>query len=97
MQWKCGNSAVGKVCKIPGGIRRKAGESVKGGGILLFQICGSAVTGTVLSMSKRTWSKVLRENRVGGIPVILPLMEKAEVTSFYVVVWPARVNLISRD
>lgn len=64
---------------------------------MLFQICGSAVTGTVLSMSKRTWSKVLRENRVSGIPVILPLMEKAEVTSFYVVVWPARVNLISRD
>lgn len=40
MQWKCGNSAVGKVCKIPGGIGRKVGESVKGEGFCCFRSVG---------------------------------------------------------
>jgi len=34
----------------------------KGEGISLFQICGSAVTGTMLQSSWRMWSKVLGEN-----------------------------------
>lgn len=48
-------------------------------------------------MSWRTWSKVLGEKGVSGIPVILLLMGKAYINSFYVVVWPGRVGLVSRD
>lgn len=40
MQWKCGNLAVEKVCKIPGGTGGKSGESVKGKGFPCFRPVG---------------------------------------------------------
>lgn len=43
MQWKCGNLAVEKVCKILGGTGGKEWGKCKGEGISLFQTCGSTV------------------------------------------------------
>lgn len=86
MQWKSGNSAVGKACINPCRYWEEEWGEHKGEGISLFQICGGAVTESPLWTRQRTRSKVLREPGVSGIPAILSSMGKAEITPFDVMV-----------